>query len=151
MMEKVIIYCDGSCLKNPGPGGWAALLIFTTQGKLHEKMISGGSKMTTNNQMELRAATKGLLALKRKCVVNIHSDSKYVVTGMKEWIKKWHTNGFKNASKKEIANKEFWLKLDEADKRHDVSWNWVKAHSGHKENDRVDEEARRQATLFLKR
>lgn len=137
----VKIYTDGSCLKNPGPGGWAALLVMGTQ----EKMISGGLKETTNNQMELQAATEGLKALTRSCTVQLYSDSQYVVKGMKEWIKGWQKNNWKTAAKKPVANQEFWEELVKAAERHTITWHWVKAHAGHPENERVDEMARAQA------
>lgn len=135
------IYTDGSCLKNPGPGGWAALLVMGEQ----EKLISGSQKDTTNNQMELLAATKGLEALKRPCKVALYSDSQYVVKGMKEWVKGWQKNNWKTAAKKPVANQDYWQDLVKAAEVHTVTWHWVKAHAGHPENERVDEAARLKA------
>lgn len=137
----VKIYTDGSCLKNPGPGGWAALLVMGSK----EKMISGGLKDTTNNQMELMAAIEGLKALTRPCEVQLYADSQYVVKGMKEWVTGWIKNNWKTAAKKPVANQEFWQELVKAAERHTVTWHWVKAHAGHPENERVDEMARAQA------
>ncbi|MEI6806380.1 MAG: ribonuclease HI [Myxococcaceae bacterium] len=137
----VKIYTDGSCLKNPGPGGWAALLVMGEQ----EKLISGSQKDTTNNQMELLAATKGLEALKRPCKVALYSDSQYVVKGMKEWVKGWQKNNWKTAAKKPVANQDYWQDLVKAAEVHTVTWHWVKAHAGHPENERVDEAARLKA------
>ena len=141
----VKIYTDGSCLKNPGPGGWAALLVMGEQ----EKLISGSQRDTTNNQMELLAATEGLKALKRPCEVSLYSDSQYVVKGMKEWIKGWQKNDWKTAAKKPVANQEYWQDLAKEAERHTISWHWIKAHAGHPENERVDEAARKKALTLL--
>ncbi len=145
MLPKVQIYADGSCLKNPGPGGWAALLVMGNK----EKLVSGGLTHSTNNQMELQAATEGLKALKRPCQVELYSDSQYVIKGMKLWVHNWLKNNWKTAAKKPVENQEFWQKLVEAAKDHDITWHWVKGHAGHPENERVDEAARTQATKFL--
>lgn len=140
-LTQVEIYTDGSCLKNPGPGGWAALLLMGER----EKLISGAQKDTTNNQMELMAAIEGLSALTRPCSVKLHADSQYVVRGMKEWIHGWQKNNWKTAAKKPVENQELWKRLLEAAKIHQVEWLWVKAHAGHPQNERVDEAARAQA------
>ncbi|MEI6789715.1 MAG: ribonuclease HI [Myxococcaceae bacterium] len=144
-LSLVQIYTDGSCLKNPGPGGWAALLMMGSQ----EKLISGAQKDTTNNQMELLAAIKALKTLKRACQVELYADSQYVVKGMKEWVLGWQKNDWKTAAKKPVANQEYWQDLVEAAKPHQITWHWVKAHAGHPENERVDEAARKEALTLL--
>jgi ribonuclease HI len=130
----VEIFTDGACRGNPGPGGWAALL--RTGDK--EREISGGESHTTNNRMELRAAIEALNALKRPCSVEIHTDSNYVRDGIMKWIHGWKRNGWRTADKKPVKNAELWQELLEAESRHEVRWHWVKGHSGHAENDRVD-------------
>ena len=136
------IYTDGSCLKNPGPGGWAALLVRGSK----EKLISGAQREATNNQMELLAVIQALKALKRPCQVELYADSQYVVRGMNEWVLGWEKNNWKTAAKKPVANQELWEKLVEAAQPHDITWHWVKAHAGHPENERVDQAAREEAT-----
>lgn len=143
-LEKITLSTDGACLGNPGPGGWAALLRFEDK----EKMISGGEPDTTNNRMELMAVISGLNALKRTCSVTIVTDSQYVMKAFKEgWLDKWQENGWKTADKKPVKNQELWEELLAAVDRHEVHWKWVKGHNGHPDNERVDEEARRQAEL----
>ena len=143
-LEKITLTTDGACLGNPGPGGWAALLRF--EGK--EKMISGSEPDTTNNRMELLAVISGLNALKRACEVTIVTDSQYVMKAFKEgWLDKWQENGWKTADKKPVKNQELWEDLLSAVDRHHIHWKWVKGHNGHPDNERVDEEARRQAEL----
>jgi ribonuclease HI len=142
---NVEIYCDGACLGNPGPGGWAALLVANQAGKRIEKMFSGGEKLTTNNRMELSAAIEGLRAIKRPSRVSIYSDSQYVVKGMNEWIKNWIKNDWKTSSRKRVENVDLWQVLAAVASEHQASWHWVKGHAGHPENERVDEEARIQA------
>lgn len=131
-------FTDGACSGNPGPGGWGVLL---RMGK-HEKELFGGEKATTNQRMELQAAVEALNALNKPCRITIHSDSKYVVQGMSEWIHGWKKRGWKNAGKKPVANQDLWMALDEAAARHEVSWQWIKGHAGHPENERADELAR---------
>jgi len=133
-MKTVEIFTDGACKGNPGPGGWAALLRL---GK-HEKELSGGERDTTNNRMELTAAIRALEALVEPCTVTLHSDSKYVLDGITRWVHGWQKNGWKNASKQPVRNADLWHELIAAAKPHSVAWNWVKGHSGHTENDRVD-------------
>jgi len=145
-MSKIIIYCDGACLGNPGPGGYAALLMLADSPST-ERVVSGLENQTTNNRMELRAAIEGLKALKKKCHVTVYSDSQYVVKGMNEWIKNWQKTGFKNARKQAIANADLWQDLLLASQAHHVSWRWVRGHSGNELNERVDEIAREQALL----
>ena len=130
----VEIFTDGACRGNPGPGGWAALL--RTGDK--EREISGGEPLTTNNRMELRAAIEALNALKRPCRVEIHTDSTYVRDGIMKWIHGWKRNGWRTADRKPVKNAELWQELIDAESRHEVRWHWVKGHSGHLENDRVD-------------
>ena len=134
-MKQVIIYTDGACRGNPGDGGWGAILM---TGK-HRKELWGGQHDTTNNQMELMAAIQALSALKKPCDVTVHTDSKYVMNGMKEWIHNWRKNGFKTAAKKPVKNAELWRQLDELCKTHTVDFQWVKGHAGHPENERADE------------
>ncbi|MDQ6960449.1 MAG: ribonuclease HI [Mariprofundaceae bacterium] len=137
--SRVEAFTDGACSGNPGPGGWGVLL---RMGK-YERELCGGEPETTNQRMELQAAIESLKALKKKCHIAIHSDSKYVVQGMTEWIHGWKKNGWKNASKKPVANKDLWEELDRLTARHDVTWVWVKGHAGHPENEQADELARR--------
>lgn len=136
--SEVCIYSDGSCLGNPGPGGYGVVLVW---GK-HRKELSGGFRRTTNNRMELLAAIKGLQALKRPCRVCLVSDSNYLRKGMTEWLANWKRNGWRAAQKKPVKNDDLWKMLDELSQRHRVRWNWVRGHSGHSENERCDELAR---------
>lgn len=138
MSEKVIIYTDGACSGNPGKGGWGALLICGEK----RREIYGGELETTNNQMELTAVIQALGLLKKKSDVELWTDSQYVKNGITDWIIGWKKNNWKNSQKKPVKNKELWLKLDELCAFHNVSWNWVKGHNGHIENERVDELAR---------
>jgi ribonuclease HI len=133
-LPGVEIFTDGACRGNPGPGGWAALL--RTGDK--EREIAGGEPLTTNNRMELKAAIEALNALKRPCVVEIHTDSSYVRDGIMKWIHGWKRNGWRTADKKPVKNADLWQQLLDAESRHHVKWHWVKGHSGHPENDRVD-------------
>ncbi len=128
------MFTDGACRGNPGPGGWAVLLRMGDK----EKELSGGEPQTTNNRMELTAAIKGLQALKRPCRVNLHTDSQYVREGITRWVHKWRSNGWRTSSKQPVKNAELWQELIEASAPHLVEWHWVKGHSGHKENERVD-------------
>ena len=133
-MPEVEIFTDGACRGNPGPGGWAALL--RSQGV--EKMFSGAEQETTNNQMELMAAIQGLEALKRASSVALTTDSQYVRKGITQWIHGWKRNGWKTSQKQPVKNKVLWQRLDVAVAKHQVEWHWVKGHSGHEENERVD-------------
>ena len=137
-MKTVEVFTDGACSGNPGPGGWGAILRFN--GKVRE--LSGGEASTTNNRMELMAAIEALNALKEPCHVMMHTDSKYVMDGISGWIHGWKRNGWKTADKKPVKNAELWQALDEANRRHKVTWEWVKGHAGHAENERADELAR---------
>ncbi|MCL6678576.1 ribonuclease HI [Sphingomonas sp. RG327] len=133
-LPGVEIFTDGACRGNPGPGGWAALL--RTGDK--EREIAGGEPLTTNNRMELKAAIEALNTLKRPCAVEIHTDSAYVRDGIMKWIHGWQRNGWRTADKKPVKNADLWQELLDAESRHRVKWHWVKGHSGHPENDRVD-------------
>lgn len=148
MMSGVIIYCDGACLGNPGPGGYAALLM-RHEGDAQERVVCGHEYATTNNRMELRAAIEGLKALKRACPVTLYCDSQYVIKGMTEWMPGWQKSQFKTANKKAVKNVDLWQELLEASSRHQITWRWVKAHAGNVYNERVDEIAREQAGLAL--
>ena len=134
MMNKVEIVTDGACKGNPGPGGWGAILRYGTK----EKEIYGSSKNTTNNIMELTAVIESLKNLKKPCELIITTDSKYVKNGITEWIHNWKKNGWRTAAKKEVKNKELWIELDSLIQIHSISWDWVKGHSGHPENERAD-------------
>ena len=133
-MKTVNIYTDGACRGNPGPGGWGVLIQYQD----NEKEYFGGNKNTTNNQMELQAAIEGLKLLKEECIVNLTTDSKYVMQGITSWIKKWKINKWKNSNKKDVKNKELWIELDKLCMKHDVRWNWVKGHTGHEQNEIAD-------------
>ena len=134
MNNKVYIFTDGACRGNPGEGGWGAIL----QSDNHEKEINGYSENTTNNIMELTAVIKSLQALKKTCDVILTTDSKYVKNGITTWIHNWKKNGWKTASKKSVKNKELWILLDEECRKHKVTWEWIKGHSGHELNERAD-------------
>jgi ribonuclease HI len=146
--DDVTLFCDGSCLGNPGPGGWAALLRTSHKGEKHEKLLSGGAAQTTNNRMELTAAIEGLRALKRPCSVLVVTDSNYVIKGMTEWVAGWIKRGWINSQKKPVENRPLWEQLLAAAAPHQVKYQWVKGHAGHPENELVDEAARRQAAKF---
>ena len=135
MAQTVEMYTDGACRGNPGKGGWGALLRY---GDI-EKKLYGGESMTTNNRMELTAVIKGLEALNKSCQVKVTTDSKYVLTGITEWMPNWKKRNWRTASKKPVLNVDLWKKLDELVALHTVDWDWVKGHSGHIENDIADE------------
>ena len=139
--KKIAIYTDGSCLGNPGPGGYGALLIYNK----HTKELSQGYHMTTNNRMELLAPAAALECLTEKCEVDITTDSQYVKNGINQWIINWRKNGWRTADKKPVKNADLWKRLDAAVKQHNVTWHWVKGHSGHPENERCDQLARQAA------
>lgn len=135
---RVTAYTDGACSGNPGPGGWGVLLIWNG----HEKELCGGEAETTNNRMELLAAITALESLRRPLGVDLFTDSQYVRNGILNWIHGWKRNGWKTADKKPVKNAELWQRLDEAARRHQVEWHWVKGHAGHEGNERVDALAR---------
>lgn len=143
----VVIYTDGACSGNPGPGGWGAILIYAG----HRKEISEGEAETTNNRMELMAAIRALEALKMPSRVELHTDSSYLKDGITSWINRWKTNGWRTANKKPVKNVELWQRLDEAQERHQIDWRWVRGHTGDKENERADELAREAVAPYLKR
>jgi ribonuclease HI len=130
----VHLYTDGACSGNPGPGGWGCLIVYGSQ----RKELSGGEKQTTNNRMELMAATQGLNALTRPMNVVVHADSQYVINGITEWLPGWLRKGWKNSQGKPVLNRDLWEELHEATKRHKIRWVWVKGHAGHPENERAD-------------
>ena len=138
MTPHVLIFTDGACSGNPGPGGWGAVMI---SGE-NRKEICGGEPGTTNNRMELMAAIQALEALKKPCRVELHTDSTYVMKGISEWIHSWKRRGWRTADGKPVKNDDLWRRLDEARSRHDVKWHWVKGHAGHELNERADELAR---------
>lgn len=133
--NTVVIYTDGACRGNPGPGGWGVILSY----KGVVKELYGGEKETTNNRMELTAAIQGLEVLKKQCKVELNTDSKYVLQGITEWMPNWKKRGWKTAGNKPVKNEDLWRRLDAAGSKHTIEWKWVKGHSGHKENDRADE------------
>jgi ribonuclease HI len=133
-VTEVELYTDGACRGNPGPGGWAALLIAGGE----RKELSGAEAETTNNRMELMAAISGLGALKRRCAVKLYTDSKYVLQGLTEWLPQWKARGWRTAAREPVKNKDLWERLDEAAAAQDIEWHWVKGHSGHEGNEYVD-------------
>ncbi len=135
---NIVIYTDGACSGNPGPGGWGAILMSGS----HRKELKGGEAHTTNNRMELMAVIAALEALKSPSTVELWTDSQYVKNGITAWIFGWKRNGWKTADKKPVKNAELWQQLDTARARHKVEWKWVKGHAGHPENERADELAR---------
>lgn len=137
--KKVVIHTDGACRGNPGPGGWGALLRYNGT----KRELYGGEANTTNNRMELTAAIRALEALKRSCVVELHTDSTYVRQGVMQWMHNWKRNGWKTAAKKPVKNADLWRALDEACARHQINWHWVKGHSGDIGNDAADALANR--------
>jgi ribonuclease HI len=142
MSEDVVeIFTDGACLGNPGPGGWAALLRWRGR----EKLLAGGEAATTNNRMELTAAIMALESLKRECEVVLTTDSRYVRDGIERWLAGWRANGWRTAARQPVRNQDLWQRLAAAHERHRVRWAWVRGHSGHPENERVDRAARAEA------
>lgn len=133
-MKHVIIYTDGACRGNPGPGGWGVVLRYGS----HEKLLSGAEDHTTNNRMELTAAIQGLSLLREPCQVDLFTDSKYVQQGISEWIIGWKKNHWKKADKSAVKNAELWQALDEAQARHTIQWHWVKGHNGDRDNELAD-------------
>ena len=140
-MKQVQLITDGACLGNPGPGGWAYVLRFNE----HAREMSGSSKQTTNNRMELTAVIEGLRAIKEPCKVEVITDSEYVKNGITTWIHNWKRNGWKTAAKKPVVNQDLWMELDEEARTHDIRWTWTKGHADHADNNRCDELATRAA------
>jgi ribonuclease HI len=134
-MQKIVIYTDGGCRGNPGPGGWGAILEYGQ----HRKELKGYAEETTNNRMELTAAIEALSGITRSCSVNLYTDSVYVRDGISKWMENWKKNNWRTANRKAVKNKDLWQLLDELNATHNVDWHWVKGHSGHPGNDRADE------------
>ncbi|MDN6318670.1 MAG: ribonuclease HI [Marinobacter sp.] len=135
MSEKVIVYTDGACKGNPGPGGWGVVLRYGNVCKT----MHGGEKQTTNNRMELLAAIQGLKVLNRRCQVELYTDSQYVRKGITEWLSGWKRNGWKTAAKKPVKNDDLWRELDLETAKHEINWHWVKGHAGVPDNELADE------------
>lgn len=135
----VVIYTDGACSGNPGPGGWAALLRYRDQ----ERLLTGAARLTTNNRMELRAALEALRALKRPCRVDLYTDSQYLRRGITEWLPRWVQQGWRTRARKPVKNRDLWEALWHELQRHEITWHWVEGHAGHPDNERVDQAARR--------
>ncbi|WP_432459857.1 ribonuclease HI [Agarivorans sp. QJM3NY_25] len=142
MVKEVHLFTDGSCLGNPGPGGYAALLIY----QQHQKELSQGYRLTTNNRMEMLAAIVGLESLRQSCKVILTTDSQYLRQGITQWIHHWKKRGWKTASQQAVKNVDLWQRLDKVSQIHQIEWRWVKGHAGHFENERVDQLARSAAT-----
>jgi len=140
-LKQVDIYTDGSCLGNPGPGGYGAIIRY----KQHEKELAQGFQSTTNNRMELLAAIVALEHLTEPCMVTLYSDSQYLRQGISQWIYNWKKNGWRTSAKQDVKNKDLWLRLDIMQEKHQITWKWVKGHSGHPENERCDTLAREAA------
>lgn len=147
MTKRVVIWTDGACSGNPGPGGYGAILRFGE----HEKELMGGEARTTNNRMELMGAIAALEALSRACAVELHTDSQYLRNGIMTWLPGWKARGWKTADKKPVKNVELWQRLEEAAERHDIDWRWVKGHAGDEMNERADALARAGMAPFLRR
>jgi ribonuclease HI len=145
-MKKIRVITDGSCLGNPGRGGWAAILRYGS----HAKELTGAEPNTTNNRMELTAAIRALQALREPCEVEVVTDSEYVKNGVEQWMKNWKRNGWKTAAKKPVMNQDLWMALDEELNRHSTKWSWTKGHASHDDNNRCDELAREAASRLPK-
>lgn len=142
-LKKITIYTDGSCIGNPGRGGWGAILMYTdTNGKLHKKKIRGDDSFTTNNRMELTAVIESLKNLKEKCNIDLYSDSKYVIEGITKWLLNWKKKKWKTSNKKPVQNQDLWQRLDEQVEKHNINFHWVKGHAYDELNNEVDELAR---------
>lgn len=144
MTDQVIIYTDGACKGNPGPGGWGVYMQYNE----HIKEMSGGEQETTNNRMELMAAIMALEALKKPTAVALYTDSKYVLQGITEWMDNWKKRGWKTAAKKPVKNEDLWRQLDLAISKHEINWIWVKGHSGNEGNEKADMLANRGVPEF---
>lgn len=139
-MKSVTIYTDGACSRNPGPGGWGAILMFGDE----QKIIYGSEEATTNNRMELKAAIEALLSLGERMSVTIYTDSKYMKDGIEVWVQNWKSNGWKTARNQQVKNVDLWKELYAASEKHDIVWRWVKGHSSDSMNNAVDKLARSQ-------
>lgn len=133
-MKNVVLYSDGACEGNPGPGGWAVILTYGER----KRELAGGVPATTNNRMEITAAVEGLKALKEPCEVEFFTDSQYVQNGISEWVRIWKFNGWKTKDKKPVKNEDLWRQLDAESKKHRITWRWLKGHAGHPMNERCD-------------
>ena len=147
MSQRVLIWTDGACSGNPGPGGWGAVLRYGS----HEKELKGGEPLTTNNRMELTAAIEALESLTRACPVTLHTDSQYLRSGVTGWLDRWKRNGWRTADRKPVRNEDLWRRLDAAAARHEVRWLWVRGHAGDELNERADELAREGMSAYLRR
>lgn len=147
MTNRVVIYTDGACRGNPGPGGWGAILSYSSS----QKELKGFVAETTNNRMELMAVIESLKALKRSCEVDLFSDSKYVLQGINEWIEGWKSNGWKTSAKKPVKNADLWQILDQQVIRHDINWSWVKGHAGNAGNEAADRLANEAIDLMIEK
>jgi len=145
--NTVVIYTDGACSGNPGPGGWGALLQYKGQ----VKELCGGELETTNNRMEMTAAIEAIRALKRRSVVELHTDSNYLKDGITKWLDGWKRNGWKTAARQPVKNQDLWLALDEAVSRHEIHWKWVRGHAGDPGNERADKLANKGMEEFKKK
>ena len=143
MRKEVVIYTDGACEGNPGPGGWAAVLL---SGR-HRREVSGGEPATTNNRMELQAAIGALAVLREPCRVELHTDSQYLRDGISRWLHGWKRNGWRTRDKKAVKNVDLWRQLDQLGGGHEIAWRWLKGHAGHAHNERCDVLACEQAAL----
>jgi len=149
---EIIAYTDGACSGNPGPGGWGALLIAKKDGEvLRKKTLTGGEAETTNNRMEMTAALEVLKTLERPTKIQIVTDSNYLKNGITQWIHGWRRNGWKTAAKKPVKNEDLWRALDEISQKHTITWDWVKGHAGHTENEEADGLANEGMKPFLKK
>lgn len=137
-MKKIAIYTDGSCLGNPGPGGYGVVMKYNS----HTKELSKGYQLTTNNRMEMMAAVAALKSLKEPCEIHLTTDSQYLRQGINQWIHNWRKNGWRTSDRKPVKNVDLWQQLDQLSQKHKIHWHWVKGHSGHTENERCDELAR---------
>lgn len=146
-MSRVVLYTDGACKGNPGPGGWGVVLKYGER----EKHLWGGEANTTNNRMELKAAIEGLAALTRQCSVDLYTDSQYVRNGIRQWMDNWKRNGWKTAARKPVKNAELWQRLDELVQQHRIQWHWVRGHSGNDGNEQADALANRGAAEVMER
>lgn len=138
-LKHIDMFTDGACSGNPGPGGWGVLLRY---GRFEKELKGGETGPTTNNRMELQAVIEGLLSLKERCHVTIHTDSQYVMDGVTKYLRGWKAKGWKTADKKDVKNIDLWHKLDDILSRHQIDWIWVRGHNGHAENERADALAR---------